>query len=313
MSALEQETLSPVEALAVVANRTEIRVSTGEVTRNTAEQLATQQSGLVRYLLAKDIQDVSAVGQELVDGFRWAPSGPDLKAPGLSARRKRLWAARNYFQVLASLGLIPADPTVGLPGDTANGENSVATRPLTDGEHRQGQAFAAWTPADTRGPTAWALGQAMATPEEAGLVCVGDVAVTSGRVWLPGTSRRLNRWGELTSWGAAQVERRLEAIHAQTEFVAPSHALMEPLALDTSTALPGRVLYENLARASLLTDPAVRAGSLAAWAGRSFYDRTGDVLETTRRLGHRSVNDAIRFIGLTRSSGERPPQWRRVG
>ena len=43
--------------------------------------------------------------------------------------------------------------------------------------------------------------------------------------------------------------------------------------------------------------PAVRPSSIAAWAGRALFDRTGQIDLVARRLGMRSLDRTAIFIG----------------
>jgi len=52
-----------------------------------------------------------------------------------------------------------------------------------------------------------------------------------------------------------------------------------------------------LTRAGLADEADIRPTSVAAWAGRAAFERTGNIGEAARLLGMRSLDAAARMIG----------------
>ena len=53
-----------------------------------------------------------------------------------------------------------------------------------------------------------------------------------------------------------------------------------------------------LLRAGLVGEPDVRPASVAAWAGRAVFERTGRIEDAAAAMGVRSLDRAARLIGL---------------
>src|SRR5262249_5903099 len=127
-------------------------------------------------------------------------------------------AIRILIRAARQLHLVDAafDPTVDMliPSTDAR-----IKRALTDEEELLGRLAADGTLAQTRRPSAWALGQATAVAGEQRAAIVRDLDLATARVWLRGTTNRAPRWGELTEWGVIRLEQRVE--HLQGDPDAP--------------------------------------------------------------------------------------------
>ena len=123
---------------------------------------------------------------------------------------------------------------------------------------------------------------------------VGDIDVEENRVWLHGSTRLDERWGELTEWGRIQIRRHLNTISPTSETL-----LIDGGRPGTSIAQSSAVgvIGRTLRRAGLGEDPAVRPSSIAAWAGRRLFDSSGHIDLVARRLGMRSLDRTAIFIG----------------
>ena len=146
----------------------------------------------------------------------------------------------------------------------------------------------------TRPSGAWALCEATARTAELAALTVGDVDLERRRVWLHGSARLDERWGELTEWGHVQLRRHLNGLPAASETL-----LFDGGKPGTSIAQSSAVgvIGRTLRRAGLGEDPAIRPSSIAAWAGRAIFDRTGRIDLVGRRLGMRSLDRTAIFIG----------------
>jgi integrase/recombinase XerC len=216
--------------------------------------------------------------------------------PSVATMRLRRSALRLAFRVARELGFLDGDPTVdlALPSRTDR-----AARPLTDLEVQRGRRAALEDLDSTRLSVPWALGEATARTAEIPHVRARDVDLDGRRVWLVGSSSTTARWGQLTAWGMAQLDRHLQATRPS-----PSEALTARTSSveESRRAHASEAIREVLRRAGLLTDPMVRPASLPAWAGRQVLDETGRIDVVARALGMRSLDGAARAIGWDWSS-----------
>lgn len=187
------------------------------------------------------------------------------------------------------IGLANGDPTLDLvlpvrqPG---------SFRPLNDDEIALCRDAASWWMTSQRFAAVWALAEASARGAELGVVRAADVDLADGRVWLSGGARVEPRWAPLTPWGRDALERRLATCDGD-RFVAYRGHSPGPAGRTSAAAAVTAVLT----RAGLADEPNVRPTSVAAWAGRTVFDRTGDIAEAARLLGMRSLDATARMIG----------------
>lgn len=235
------------------------------------------------------LDSLSRVTPALVAGFIAAPTA-DLAAPGPSLQYFRRLAVRQLFRACRERGIDLGDPTVDV---VLPSRSRAAFRPLEDDEVEICRA-AAISVTSTRPSAAWALCEATARTAELAALNVGDVDLERGRVWLHASARLDERWGELTEWGLVQLRRHLAGLPK-----APNTLLIDGGTPGTSIAQSSAVgvIGRTLRRAGLGEDPAVRPSSIAAWAGRALFDRTGQIDIVARRLGMRSLDRTAIFIG----------------
>jgi len=141
----------------------------------------------------------------------------------------------------------------------------------------------------------WALGEATARTAEIPHLRIGDLDLAAGRVWIHGSSNTQPRWGSLTPWGVAQLERHLRDHPPASDDASLTYrGSVNP---ESRRAHSSQAIRESLQRAGLTTDPYVRPASLAAWAGRQVLYATGHIDAAARALGMRSLDSAARFVG----------------
>lgn len=212
--------------------------------------------------------------------------------PSTSTRHLRRGAIRLLFGTARALQLASGDPTLDI---TLPPRNALSTRPLDDAEEALGRVWARPTLAGTRHAAAWALGQATATATEQAALRVEDLGLDEGRVWLHGNdNKREPRWGQLTSWGITQIERRLA--HVGTDPSAPliTAATASRNARQASVC---SAVSEILVHAGLRADRSVGPASLPAWAGAAVFTKTGRIDDVAHALGIRSLDRAAATIG----------------
>ncbi|MBX7071250.1 MAG: hypothetical protein K1X38_17845 [Microthrixaceae bacterium] len=214
--------------------------------------------------------------------------------------RQRRTALRFAFRLARAVGAIAWDPTadIELP---PRGTRRV--RPLTDDEVDRCRSAALWSLEDTRRAAAFALAEATARSSEIAYALVRDVHLEEGRVWLHGGKVTRPRWGQLTPWGIEQMTRRLDDLDGGPD---------QPIVYSgRKPAEAGQVascaaVTDVLRRAGLASQPDVRAGSVAGWAGRKILEETGRIDVVAHGLGMASLDRVADIISWDwRSEG--PP------
>lgn len=210
-------------------------------------------------------------------------------APGTATLHNRRTSLRMLFRTARRLELVDGDPTLDLvlPPRVVG-----SFRPLTDDEVDLCRDAASWWMSSQRFAAVWALAEVGARGEELGAVRVADVDLDTKRVRLAGGKRVDARWAPLTEWACSTLERRLNAID-EDEFVAYRGG---------SPKTAGRIsacsaVTAVLTRAGLGAEADLRPTSVAAWAGRTEFDRTGSIADAARLLGLRSLDATARMIG----------------
>ena len=226
-----------------------------------------------------------------------APTGATSIEPAVATMHLRRSAVRLLFRLAREGGLEVGDPTfdISLPARV-----SRQLRPLTDAEIVTCRGASLHTLTETRLPAAWALAEATVRTSELPSILASDVALPSGIVRIPGSSRTLPRRGFLTDWGIQQLKRRLDnpasAGAANTAVIYKGDRGGASGQASASAAIAW-----TLRRAGLAADATVRPASVAAWAGRRLLDEGVALEEVARRLGIRSLDRTANFIGLDRS------------
>lgn len=235
------------------------------------------------------VRSLEHVRPEMVTAYLAAPTTEGVE-PGVSLQQFRRLAVRVLFRTCRRLGIAAGDPSLdaALPS-----RGRGAFRPLEDEEVALCRAAASGSARRIRSAVAWALCEATARTGELPNLCVGDVDLERGRVWITGTPRTLPRWGELTDWGLAQVRRHVEQLDGDPD--APLVCGSADAALAQSSAVG--MISKTLTYAGLGDAPGVRPSSVAAWAGRRIFLDTGSIDLAARRLGMRSLDRTALFIG----------------
>lgn len=210
----------------------------------------------------------------------------------LRLRHLRRTSLRLLFRAARATGWPGGDPTLDLALPSRPGRS---TRPLTDEEVALCRGCAVWSLTDSRRAAAWALAEATCRTGELPFIRLADVDLDRGRVWLTGGRRTTARWGNLTEWGKAQVERRLGA----TSTLPPEAGLIYqgPEPREGGRVSSSLALLDVLRRAGLADEPGVRPSSIAAWAGRQVLAETGRIDLVALRLGLNKLDTAADFIG----------------
>lgn len=277
------------EAVALVASHLE---HLGDHTDQSQQRLFVEIARFVRRLDVLGVGTLGAVTAAQAYEFvheavlyrdRWAD-------PGLGTTHFRRSAIRVFFRVARQLHLVKHDPTMDLvlPARSAH-----RTRPLHDDEELLGRVASRQTLFATRLPTAWALGQATAVSSELAAVRVCDVDLVAGVVHLHGCSKRCPRDGVLTAWGIEQLRRRIDELgddRAPLVYGAQSSQV-------SGQASSCGAVHKVLIHAGLAGEPDVRPQSLAGWAGRRIFEKTGLEREVAKALGIRSLDRAAQAIG----------------
>ena len=239
----------------------------------------------------RGISLLSEVTPAMTRQFLQAPRSDGSDA-SLRLRHLRRTSLRLLFRAARRTGWPGGDPTLDLVLPPRSGRS---TRPLSDEEVALCRGCAVWSLTDSRRAAAWALAEATCRTGELPHICVTDVDLDRGRVWLHGGRRTTPRWGHLTEWGKVQVERRLMATRAlppETGLIYQGAECREGGRVSSSLAL-----LDVLRRAGLAGEPGVRPSSIAAWAGRQVLAETGRIDLVAIRLGLTRLDTTADFIG----------------
>jgi integrase len=263
--------------------------------RGRSEQTAHRLEALMREFAlfverGHGISSLDEVSPALAMAYLGAPTSAG-RPPGASLQYFRRLAVRTLFRLCRESGYDVGDPTTdaALPS-----RRPAPFRPLTDDEVELARSVVVATRHAERAAAAWALAEATAQTAELAAVRRRDVDVVERRVWVHGSRRLTPRWGELTDWGVTQLSKRLSLIADDADV--PVIGGGEPgTALAQSTAVG--LLGTTLTRAGLRNADGVRPASVAAWAGRRFFDSTGRIDLTASRVGMSSLDRTARFIG----------------
>jgi integrase len=235
--------------------------------------------------MAKSLADVTPA---LVDSFVRSRTDEGTAA-STSTMHNRRTSLRVLFRTARRLGLTDGDPTL----DIVLPPRIVGSyRPLTDEEIELCRDAAAWWMSSQRFAAVWALAEATARGAELGSVRASDVDLDQNRVWLSGGTRIDPRWAPLNNWARAALERRLNVIDGD-EFVGYRGTSPRSSGRISAASAVGSVLT----RAGFGEEPDLRPMSVAAWAGRVEFDRTGSIAAAARLLGLRSLDATTRMIG----------------
>jgi integrase/recombinase XerC len=222
--------------------------------------------------------------------FIFAPSTSGV-APSVATMRLRRSTLRLLFRTARELGVVGGDPTIDVKLPPRTDE---AARPLTDEEVELCRRASLEDLTSTRLAAPWVLGEATARTAEIPHLLRSDLDSVGWRVWIHGSSNTDARWGQLTEWGAGQLAGQLDRYATRDEdwlLAYPGNGNPESRRSHSAQAI-----RETLQRAGLFSDPHVRPGSLAAWAGVRVLETTGRIDAVARALGMRSLDGASRAI-----------------
>lgn len=256
-----------------------------------ATSCARLESGWARFgifVARKNAQSLASVTDAMAAAFVTSRTSSSTR-PGTATMHNRRTSLRLLFRTARRLGIADGDPTLDivLPPRVVG-----SFRPLVDDEIAVCRDAASWWMTSQRFAAVWALAESTARGGELGAVRVTDIDLDNQRVWLSGGKRVEPRWAPLTEWGRAALEGRLAAVDGD-EFLAYR---------GTSPRSAGRISAASavtavLTRAGLGDETDIRPSSVAAWAGRTAFDLTGDIAESARLLGMRSLDATARMIG----------------
>ena len=241
------------------------------------------------------LEDVSAsIARSFVD----APTRHGRR-PTNSTMHARRSALRLLFRVARQEGLVFGDPTLDLELPARSG---LTARPLTDDEIALCRSVAVWDLAGSRRAAAWALAEATCRSSELPCVTSADLALQAATVHIRGGKATEGRVGRLTEWGVqrlAERERELDDPSVPLVYGGRSRSGAGQVAACTA-------ISDVLLRAGLGAEADVRAGSVAAWAGRRVFEETGRIELAAKALGVRSLDRAAGIIAWDWRADEEP-------
>jgi integrase/recombinase XerC len=274
----------------------ELRSSAG-LSEQSERRLVEVMCRFLRYLDGAGIGSLTEASPTVVQAFVLARSATTGAEPSVATSHLRRSAVRLLFRVLRHLSLVEHDPTLDL---TLPPRSSSQARPLTDDEIALGRSFSLHSLTETRRPAAWALAEASARTSEIPNVCVRDLDLEAGRVWLAGSTKVEPRWAPLTTWGARALDHRLETIGSDPDTPLVYEGRGSPESRQASAC---DAIGETLRRAGLGDEADVRPLSVTAWAGQTVLDETGRIDAVARALGMRSLDRAANLIGWDWTDG----------
>ncbi len=242
---------------------------------------------------AYDVQGLDEVTTDHVASFVHAHRRDHVEA-SVATMHLRRSALRLLFRTARRLGMTDADPTVDLTLDARSG---VVGRPLTDDEAAVCRTAALHSLTSTRLSAAWALAEATARTAELPHLRLCDLDLDAGRVWIHGSPRTEPRWGVLDEWGARQLARHIRDLgrdpDPETRLVYAGSGSAQ-----SQQASSCQAIGETLRRAGLGGEADVRPISVVGWASARIFAETGRIETAARALGVRSLDRAVRLIGL---------------
>lgn len=234
------------------------------------------------------IRHITAVTPTLAEAFALAP-GPSGEHPTVSTMHARRGALRLLFRQARIEGLAVGDPTLDLQLPPRSG---FPARPLANDEVALCRSVAQWDLSGSRRAAAWALAEATCRSSELPFITAHDLDLVSGTVRIHGGKATAPRIGRLSDWGVGHIRARIDALDNQaTPLVYSGRSRAGAGQVAACTAIT-----EILERAGLHAEPDVRAGSVAAWAGRRVLEETGRIECAARALGVRSLDRAAAIV-----------------
>jgi len=197
---------------------------------------------------------------------------------------------RVFFRVLHSFDPTVVDPTWALELPSRSKD---ARRPVTDDELDVLRAVSLATLAETRQPSIVALAEAGAVTTEIAGVTAADVDLVASTVDLPGCYQARARTVPLTTWGAAQLARRISLLHdsdVPLTYAGADRRHAGQASISTN-------LRKLFTRAGLTSEDDLGLSSVRAWAGAQAFAATGHIEDAAAVLGCRSLDGAARLVG----------------
>lgn len=235
------------------------------------------------------VGNLHEISREHVARFVRAPPEAPAVHVSVATMHTRRAALRLAFRIARERGLLDHDPTLDLNLARRKG---TRCRPLDWGEIERCRSASVHSIGETRLPAAWALAEATATSPEIALIRPNDVDLYRRRVRLFGGGHLMSRWGDLTEWGAEQIDRRMQLQDDRTAgLVYRGHG-----SANSAQASVSQAIRWSLVRAGLGADPSVKPSSIRGWRARSWADEGVPVQEIAARLGMRSLDRVIALI-----------------
>jgi integrase len=285
--------LPPTEAAAALFGSLSASILSEQTTDRLCETVVRFATYLERGVGLRLLAEVTPAHAE---GFVRAPvlyaSGP--RPPSVATMHLRRSAARLLFRLARTKGLVSGDPTldVCLPPRTPG-----ALRPLTDEEVLLCRSASLRTASETRLPAAWSLAEATARTSEIPAITGADVDLGRGQAWIHGGAKTAPRWGEVSPWGAVQIERRVQILEKAGLGDVPLAYAGRGRPASRQASASGAIC-SVLVRAGLAREPDVKPASVAAWAGAQLLAEGRPIEEVARCLGVNSLDAAARLIGF---------------
>ena len=236
------------------------------------------------------VEEVGGVTDAIAVQFVGA-ADRDGAPPSVSLQHFRRCALRLLYRAARHSGVGAGDPTLDL---RLPPRSPLTTRPLSDEEVSLCRSASSWSLNDARRAAAWACAEATGRSVELGLVTRADIDLDGARVWLHGGSTTADRWGALSNWGSAQLDRRLAGLATDPATPVVYEGAQAAGVGQISSCIAVR---DVLVRAGLGREPGVRPASVAAWAGTTILGETGRIDVVAQRLGMASLDRTARFIG----------------
>jgi hypothetical protein len=235
------------------------------------------------------IEFIEEITPDIVDRFIRAKG--NTGEPAVATMHVRHAALRMLFRIARLEFGFDRDPAMDLvlPPRTV-----LTTRPLEEDEIVICRSFSQSKFDSTRQPAAWALGEATAITAEMPFITIGDLQLDNPngpRVRLHGSNKRLERWGLLDDWGAAQIEHHATKLKNTRNLIYGGKGTKFAAQISCCNAINA-----TLTRAGFGNEPDIRPASLAAYAGRVVLNESDSIEEVARRLGMRSLDAAAAFI-----------------
>ncbi len=238
------------------------------------------------------VRRLADVAADTADAFLRADASTGR--PATATMHLRRCYLRLLFRTGRELGLCSHDPTLDLELPP---RSNLSTRPLTNDEIELCRSHSLWSLTNTRRPAAWAVAETTARTAEIPHIRIADIEPDGLRVWIHGSPRTEARWGQLSTWGATQIARRLRALAERRADENTPIIYEGDGSAESQQASACLAISDTLTSAGLTAERDVRPLSIAAWRGRQVLDETDSIERAALALGVRSLDRAAALIG----------------